>query len=76
MSYFHDGRRVLIDLKLNDKLLPDEHFLRYQNSKTQTGHVVKQNFTKTELTLCHYQVSNLKSALLWFLFFLPTLYLF
>uniref|UniRef100_A0A1I8MK41 Uncharacterized protein n=1 Tax=Musca domestica TaxID=7370 RepID=A0A1I8MK41_MUSDO len=54
LTYHHKGQRILIDLKRNDNLLPDEHFLRYQNSNATHGHVV-QNFTKTEVDLCHYQ---------------------
>lgn len=56
LTYHHKGQRILIDLKRNDDLLPSEHFLRYQNSNTTQGHVVK-NFTKTEIELCHYQAS-------------------
>ncbi|XP_065371221.1 disintegrin and metalloproteinase domain-containing protein 9 [Calliphora vicina] len=56
LTYHHKGQQILIDLKRNDDLLPSEHFLRYQNSNTTQGHVV-QNFTKTEIELCHYQGS-------------------
>ena len=54
LTYHHKGQHITIDLKRNDDLLPSEHFLRYQNSNTTHGYVVK-NFTKTELELCHYQ---------------------
>ncbi|KAH8267346.1 hypothetical protein KR018_011802, partial [Drosophila ironensis] len=61
LSYIHEGKRVLIDLQRNDALLPEKHFLRYQNSTrgassggTPGGHEVR-NFTKTEIDLCHYQ---------------------
>ncbi|XP_017119057.1 disintegrin and metalloproteinase domain-containing protein 12 [Drosophila elegans] len=57
LSYTHEGKRVTIDLQRNDRLLPDSHFLRYQNSSGgphTAGHVVR-NFTKTEVDLCHYQ---------------------
>ncbi|KAH8386000.1 hypothetical protein KR200_012172, partial [Drosophila serrata] len=60
LSYTHEGRRVTIDLQRNDRLLPEHHFLRYQNSSraatggSHGGHVVR-NFTKTEVDLCHYQ---------------------
>lgn len=57
LTYHHMGQRILIDLKRNDNLLPDEHFLHYQNSNSSKGHVV-QNFTKTDIDLCHYQVSE------------------
>lgn len=56
LTYQHEGQRVYIDLHRNDELLPAKHFLRYQNSTSPTGRVVK-NFTKTEMELCHYQVS-------------------
>ncbi|XP_016977548.1 disintegrin and metalloproteinase domain-containing protein 12 [Drosophila rhopaloa] len=57
LSYTHEGKRVTIDLQRNDGLLPDSHFLRYQNSSAggaTAGHVAR-NFTKTEVDLCHYQ---------------------
>ncbi|XP_036234356.2 disintegrin and metalloproteinase domain-containing protein adm-2 [Bactrocera oleae] len=54
LTYQHEGQRVYIDLHRNDELLPAKHFLRYQNSTSPTGRVVK-NFTKTEMELCHYQ---------------------
>nr|XP_036234356.1 disintegrin and metalloproteinase domain-containing protein 12 isoform X3 [Bactrocera oleae] len=54
LTYQHEGQHVYIDLHRNDELLPAKHFLRYQNSTSPTGRVVK-NFTKTEMELCHYQ---------------------
>ncbi|XP_017067188.2 LOW QUALITY PROTEIN: disintegrin and metalloproteinase domain-containing protein 12 [Drosophila eugracilis] len=56
LSYTHEGKRVTIDLQRNDRLLPDTHFLRYQNASGEAtpSHVVR-NFTKTEVDLCHYQ---------------------
>ncbi|XP_053946621.1 disintegrin and metalloproteinase domain-containing protein 12, partial [Anastrepha ludens] len=54
LTYQHEGQRVHVDLHRNDELLPAEHFLRYQNSNSPTGRVVKK-FTKTEMELCHYQ---------------------
>ncbi|ALC45519.1 Neu3, partial [Drosophila busckii] len=58
LSYTHQGKRVHIELQRNDRLLPDAHFVRYQNASNRfdgaTGHVVR-NFTKTEVDLCHYQ---------------------
>lgn len=48
------------ELLRNDRLLPDAHFLRYQNASNVAdgadGYVVR-NFTKTDADLCHYQVS-------------------
>ncbi|KAH8407940.1 hypothetical protein KR222_004177, partial [Zaprionus bogoriensis] len=59
LSYLHQGQRVLAELQRNDRLLPDSHFLRYQNGSRQanggaSGYVVR-NFTKTDVDLCHYQ---------------------
>ncbi|EDV48915.2 disintegrin and metalloproteinase domain-containing protein 12 [Drosophila erecta] len=56
LSYTHEGKRVTIDLQRNDRLLPDSHFLRYQNASggATPGHVAT-TFTKTEVDLCHYQ---------------------
>ncbi|EDW67790.2 disintegrin and metalloproteinase domain-containing protein 9 [Drosophila virilis] len=58
LSYTHQGQRIQIELQRNDRLLPDAHFLRYQNASNQedgaTGYVVR-NFTKTDVDLCHYQ---------------------
>lgn len=56
----HQGQRIQIELQRNDRLLPDAHFLRYQNASNQeegaSGYVVR-NFTKTDIDLCHYQVN-------------------
>ncbi|KAL9893703.1 disintegrin and metalloproteinase domain-containing protein meltrin isoform 1-T2 [Glossina fuscipes fuscipes] len=59
LTYNHQGQHILMDLKRNDNLLPDKHFLRYQNSNSTQGRnvVVVKNFTKTEIALCHYQGS-------------------
>nr|NP_001027576.2 meltrin, isoform D [Drosophila melanogaster]AAZ83996.2 meltrin, isoform D [Drosophila melanogaster] len=56
LSYTHEGKRVVVDLQRNDLLLPNSHFLRYQNASrgATPGHVVT-TFTKTEVDLCHYQ---------------------
>lgn len=60
LSYTHQGQRIQAELLRNDRLLPDAHFLRYQNASNladgATGYVVR-NFTKTDVDLCHYQVS-------------------
>lgn len=45
---------MIIDLILNENLTPGGHFLRYQ---TPTGDQIVQNFTKTDIDLCHYKVS-------------------
>lgn len=44
---------MIIDLKLNDNLIPQGHFMRYQQ---QNGTDVVQYFTKTDIDLCHYKV--------------------
>ncbi|XP_034488304.1 zinc metalloproteinase-disintegrin-like MTP8 [Drosophila innubila] len=58
LSYMHQGQRIQIELQRNDRLLPDAHFLRYQNASNQedgaSGYVVR-NFTKADIDLCHYQ---------------------
>ncbi|XP_060645498.1 disintegrin and metalloproteinase domain-containing protein 12 [Drosophila nasuta] len=61
LSYTHQGQRIHIELQRNDRLLPDAHFLRYQNASNRadnsgngSGYVVR-NFTKTDVDLCHYQ---------------------
>ncbi|EDV92745.1 zinc metalloproteinase-disintegrin-like berythractivase [Drosophila grimshawi] len=58
LSYTHQGQRIQIELQRNDRLLPEAHFLRYQNASNQlegdSGYVVR-NFTKTDVDLCHYQ---------------------
>ncbi|XP_037026148.1 disintegrin and metalloproteinase domain-containing protein 12 isoform X2 [Bradysia coprophila] len=43
---------VIIDLKLNDNLIPQGHFMRYQ---LPNGTDVVQHFTKTDIDLCHYK---------------------
>lgn len=45
---------MIIDLKLNDNLIPQGHFMRYQSPN---GPDVVQHFTKTDIDLCHYKVS-------------------
>ncbi|XP_030239817.1 disintegrin and metalloproteinase domain-containing protein 12 [Drosophila navojoa] len=58
LQYTHQGQRIQIELQRNDRLLPDAHFLRYQNASNRedgaAGYVVR-NFTKTDVDLCHYQ---------------------
>ncbi|XP_023165287.2 disintegrin and metalloproteinase domain-containing protein 12 [Drosophila hydei] len=58
LLYTHQGQRIQIELQRNDRLLPDAHFLRYQNASNRAdgaaGYVVRK-FTKTDVDLCHYQ---------------------
>ncbi|XP_055850756.1 disintegrin and metalloproteinase domain-containing protein 12 isoform X2 [Episyrphus balteatus] len=54
LSYHHQGQRITADLHLNERLIPDGHFLRYQDTTHGNGDIV-QNFTKTDIDLCHYQ---------------------
>lgn len=49
---------MIIDLNLNDNLIPKGHFVRYQ---LPNGDKVIKNFTKTDVDLCHYQVSPLQT---------------
>lgn len=46
---------MIIDLKLNDNLIPKGHFVRYQ---LPNGDKVIKKFTKTDVDLCHYHVSK------------------
>lgn len=58
LSYHHQGQRITADLHLNEQLIPDGHFLRYQAStRPGVGKIsdIVQNFTKTDVDLCHYQ---------------------
>jgi hypothetical protein len=45
---------VIIDLQLNEDLIPKEHFLSYQLNKNGDKNITK--FTKTDVGLCHYHV--------------------
>lgn len=45
---------MILDLQLNDNMIPEGHFLKYQ---LPNGDKVVKNLTKTEVELCHYQVS-------------------
>lgn len=47
---------MILDLHLNDNLIPVEHFISYQQPN---GDKTIKNFTKTEIDLCHYQVGSL-----------------
>lgn len=49
----HLDNDVMLDLRINDNLIPHNHFLRYQASN---GDKIIKNFTKTDIDLCHYQV--------------------
>lgn len=55
LRYIHGEKDVIIDLKLNDNLIPEGHFMRYQS---KNGSDVVQHFTKTDIDLCHYTVSK------------------
>ena len=46
---------VILDLKLNEHLLPENHFLSYQKPN---GAKVLQILSETTKKLCHYQVSR------------------
>uniref|UniRef100_A0A336MLR0 CSON003023 protein n=1 Tax=Culicoides sonorensis TaxID=179676 RepID=A0A336MLR0_CULSO len=52
LHYIHHGKNVIIDLNLNDNLIPKGHFIKYQ---LPNGDKIIKNFTKTDVDLCHYQ---------------------
>lgn len=52
--YEHNNEYVILDLNLNGDLLPKEHFVTYQNLNSEK---TIKTFTKTDVDLCHYQVS-------------------
>lgn len=56
IEYMHNNGRVLADLELNKMLLPEGHFLRYQD---KNGSAIVQRFTQYDVDLCHYHVSYL-----------------
>lgn len=66
LIYEHNNKDVILDLHLNDNLIPKEHFLSYQEPN---GDKTIKNFTKTDIDLCNYQVS-LKHATTFQSFFL------
>lgn len=45
---------MIIDLQLNEDMIPQGHFLSYQ---IPDGGKIIKNFTKTDVDLCHYLVS-------------------
>lgn len=55
LIYEHKNEDVILDLHLNDNLIPLEHFVSYQQPN---GDKAIKNFTKTEIDLCNYQVSR------------------
>lgn len=54
LIFEHNNEDVILDLHLNDNFIPVEHFISYQEPN---GDKAIKNFTKTEIDLCHYQVS-------------------
>lgn len=54
LIYEHNNKDVILDLQLNDNLIPIEHFISYQ---LPNGDKAIKNFTKTDINLCNYQVS-------------------
>lgn len=50
----HNNRTVVADLELNKHLIPEGHFLRYQD---KNGGKIVKHFTKYDVDLCHYHVS-------------------
>lgn len=58
LIYEHNNKDVILDLHLNDNLIPIGHFVSYQQPN---GDKAIKNFTKTEIDLCHYHVSTIAS---------------
>jgi hypothetical protein len=54
ISFLYRNENVILDLSLNEHLLPDDHFLSVQKPD---GEREKTIFRKTEGSLCHYNVS-------------------
>lgn len=53
---------MILDLQLNDNLIPLEHFMSYQ---LPNGDKAIKNFTKTDIDLCHYHVSIFSDLTCW-----------
>jgi hypothetical protein len=53
ISFVYRNENVILDLSLNENLLPDDHFLSVQKPN---GEREKKIFRKTEGSLCHYNV--------------------
>lgn len=62
LEYTHLDKTFVADLRLNQNLFPEHHFLRSQNSD---GTKYVQTFNRSSLDLCHYQVS-MRVFLRWF----------
>lgn len=54
LEYTHNDERIVADLFLNRQLLTENHFLRSQNAN---GLDIIQTFNRSNVDLCHYQVS-------------------
>lgn len=54
IAYKFNDKKIILDLKLNDNLLPKDHFISYQEKSVR----IIKNFTDSNITLCHYHVSN------------------
>lgn len=54
LIYEINNTNVILDLDLNDKLIPEEHFISFQEPN---GDKSIKNM-KTDKDLCHYHVSN------------------
>ncbi|CAG9804945.1 unnamed protein product [Chironomus riparius] len=52
LIYEHNNKDVILDLHLNDNLIPIEHYISYQ---LPNGDKTIKNFTKTDIDLCNYQ---------------------
>ena len=61
LIYEHNNKDVILDLHLNDNLIPKGHFVSYQQPN---GDKAIKNFTKTEIDLCNYHVSSIAKCLI------------
>lgn len=60
LRYNRGDEQVIVDLKLNRDLIPNNHFMRYQ---LNNGSDAVRQFTKTDLNMCHYKVRRIPSNL-------------
>lgn len=56
-----NNKYVILDLNLNENLLPVGHFMRYQ---LPSGDKIIEIMKKTDIDLCHYNVSTYTTIIL------------
>ncbi|KAJ6640238.1 Disintegrin and metalloproteinase domain-containing protein 12 [Pseudolycoriella hygida] len=52
LSYIYSQANVILDLKLNHRLIPGNYFISYQSTNDTD---IVQHFTKPNINLCHYE---------------------